>query len=102
LQHRSIPKIRTSLSYKNKYFFFSSIYNGYILCTHQNGCGKPELPQKHAAVQVCSCRECQSLSLVTDGSSEKSFVRCDQVDDLLGLVAELGEEVERLRSIQGV
>jgi len=33
-----------------------------------------------------------------DGSSENSCVRCDQVDGLLNRVAELREEVERLRS----
>ncbi|GAB0207986.1 hypothetical protein GRJ2_003264300 [Grus japonensis] len=59
-----------------------------------------ELPQKHAATQLSGCRECQSLSLVADGSSENGCVRCDQVDDLLSLVAELHEEVERLRSIR--
>ncbi|KAK4826358.1 hypothetical protein QYF61_007952 [Mycteria americana] len=59
-----------------------------------------ELPRKHAATQVSGCRECQGLSLVTDGSSENSCVRCDQVDNLLSLVAELQEEVERLRSIR--
>ncbi|GAB0209336.1 hypothetical protein GRJ2_003399300 [Grus japonensis] len=59
-----------------------------------------ELPQKHAATQVSGCRECQSLSLGMDGSSENGHVRCDQVDDLLSLVAELREEVERLRSIR--
>jgi len=48
-----------------------------------------ELPQNNAAIQVSGFRECQSLSLVTDGSSEKSCMRCDQVDDLLSLVAEL-------------
>jgi len=59
-----------------------------------------ELPRKHAAIQVSGCRECQSLSLVTDVSGENSGVRCDWVDDLLSLVAELREEVERLRSIR--
>ncbi|KAK4810652.1 hypothetical protein QYF61_007389 [Mycteria americana] len=59
-----------------------------------------ELPQKHAATQVSGCRECQGLSLFMDGSSEDSCVRCDQVDDLLCMVAELQEEVERLRSIR--
>ncbi|GAB0208322.1 hypothetical protein GRJ2_003297900 [Grus japonensis] len=59
-----------------------------------------ELTQKHAATQLSGCRECQSLSLGMDGSSENSCVRCDQVDDLLSLVAELREEVERLRSIR--
>ena len=59
-----------------------------------------ELPRKHAAVQVSGCRGCQCLSLATGGSSENSCVRCDRVDDLLSMVAELREEVERLRSIR--
>ncbi|GAB0179564.1 hypothetical protein GRJ2_000421700 [Grus japonensis] len=52
-----------------------------------------ELLQKHAATQVSGCRECQSLSLGMDGSEENGCVRCDQVDDLLSLVAELREKV---------
>ncbi|GAB0208855.1 hypothetical protein GRJ2_003351200 [Grus japonensis] len=59
-----------------------------------------ELPQKHAATQLSGCRECLSLALAEDGSSEIGCLRCDQVDDLLSLVAELREEVERLRSIR--
>ncbi|GAB0208393.1 hypothetical protein GRJ2_003305000 [Grus japonensis] len=59
-----------------------------------------ELPQKHAATQLSGCRERQSLALAEDGSSEIGCVRCDQADDLLSLVAELREEVERLRSIR--
>ena len=59
-----------------------------------------ELPQKHAATQVSGCRECLGLSLFTHGSHVDSCVRCDQVDDLLCMVAELWEEVERLRSIR--
>ena len=38
--------------------------------THVAAQTKP--PGKHAAIQVSGCRECQSLSLVPDGSSEKS------------------------------
>lgn len=72
----------------------------YVLCTHQNGSGNPDRAlKKHAAIQVSSCSECQSLSPLTDGSSENSCVRCDQVDDLLSLMVELQEEVERLRNI---
>ena len=36
-----------------------------------------------------------------EGSGDTSCVRCDQVGDLLSLVVELKEEVERLRSIRG-
>ncbi|KAK4806226.1 hypothetical protein QYF61_013370 [Mycteria americana] len=59
-----------------------------------------ELPGKHAATQVSGCRECLGISLFTHGSRADSCVRCDQVDDLLCMVAELREEVERLRSIR--
>ncbi|XP_040976770.1 maestro heat-like repeat-containing protein family member 7 [Aquila chrysaetos chrysaetos] len=37
---------------------------------------------------------------MTEGSGDASRVRCDRVDDLLGLVGELKEEAERLRSIR--
>ncbi|GAB0178621.1 hypothetical protein GRJ2_000327400 [Grus japonensis] len=59
-----------------------------------------ELPQKHAATQLSGCRECLSLALAGEGTSEIGCLRCDHVDDLLSLVAELREEVERLRSIR--
>ena len=58
-----------------------------------------EFPCKHTAVQVSGCRECVSLSLGPEGSSDNSLFWCDQVDDLFSLVAELKEEVERLRGI---
>ncbi|GAB0204880.1 mitochondrial enolase superfamily member 1 [Grus japonensis] len=57
-------------------------------------------PRKHAAVQVSGCRECLSLSLLLEGSGHTTCVRCEQVGDLLSMVAELKEEVERLRSIR--
>ena len=53
----------------------------------------------HAAVQVSGCRECLALSLLQEGSWDTTCVRCEQVEDLLSLVVELKEEVERLRSI---
>jgi len=59
-----------------------------------------ELLHKHTAVQVSGCRECLSMVLVPEDSRDNSCVLCDQVDDLLSLVAELKEEVERLRSIR--
>lgn len=59
-----------------------------------------ELPQKHTALQVPGCRECQSLALELDDSRDNSCVKCNQADDLLIMVAELREEVERLRSIR--
>ena len=59
-----------------------------------------EVPHEHTAVQVSGCRECLSLALVPENSRDNSCVRCDQVNDLLSLVAELKEEVEWLRSIR--
>jgi len=35
-----------------------------------------------------------------DGREDNSYVRCDQLDYLLGLVAEIRDEVDRLRSIR--
>jgi len=59
-----------------------------------------EAPRKDTGVQVSGCRECLSLALVPEDSRDNCCVRCDQVNDILSLVAELKEEVERLRSIQ--
>jgi len=59
-----------------------------------------DAPHKHMAVQVSGCRECLSLALVPEDSRDNGCVRCDQVNDLLSLVAELKEKVERLRSIR--
>jgi len=59
-----------------------------------------EAPRKDTSVQVSGCRECLSLALVPEDSRDNSCVRCEQVNELLSLVAELKEEVERLRSIQ--
>jgi len=61
---------------------------------------KMEIPHKHTGVQVSGCRECLSLVLVPEDNRDNSCVRRDQVNDLLSLVAELKEEVERLRSIR--
>jgi len=59
-----------------------------------------KLPHKHTAGQVSSCRECLSLALVPGDSRANSCVGYDQVKDLLSLVAELKEEVEKFRSIR--
>ena len=67
--------------------------------TRKNVETQMELPHKHAAVQVPGYRECLSLSVLPEGSSDSTRVCCDQLGDLLSLVAELREEVERLRSI---
>lgn len=50
-----------------------------------------ECPQKHTAIQVLGCKECQSLALLSEGSRENSCVRYNQVNNLLGPVAELRE-----------
>lgn len=57
------------------------------------------LPRK-AAVQVSGYRECLSLLLPSDGGRDTICMRCEQVDDLLQLVAELKEKMERLRNIR--
>ena len=55
---------------------------------------------KHAAVQVLGCRVCPSLLSVSDSSGEYACGRCAQVEELLSQVAELREEVNRLRIIR--
>ncbi|KFP04718.1 hypothetical protein N300_13098, partial [Calypte anna] len=50
--------------------------------------------------EVSGCAECLSLVLAPADSENKPCVRCEQVNDLLSMVAELKEEVERLRSIR--
>ena len=57
-------------------------------------------PHKHMGLQASGCKECRSLALAMEGSGDNTYVRCEQVNDLLILVAELKEEVERLRSIR--
>ncbi|RMC09657.1 hypothetical protein DUI87_13443 [Hirundo rustica rustica] len=68
--------------------------------TRKDAATLTEPPQNHAAVQISGCRESQSLVLVSYSIRDESCVRCDRVDDLLSLVVELREEVERLRSIR--
>jgi len=68
--------------------------------TTWNVATQTELLHEQAAVQVSGCRECLSLSLISEGSGQNACVRCDQVNDLLSLVAELKEEVEILRIIR--
>ncbi|KAK4808483.1 hypothetical protein QYF61_005800, partial [Mycteria americana] len=68
--------------------------------TRRNVATQTELPCKHTAIQVSGCGECLSLSLTPEGSRDNNCFQCNQVDDLLSLVAELKEEVERLRSIR--
>ena len=64
--------------------------------TRKNVATQTELPRKHPAVQVLGCRECLRLSVLSEGTSDNTCVHCDQLDELLSLVVELKEEVERL------
>ena len=59
-----------------------------------------EVPKQDASVQVSGCSECQSLTFAALGEGDSTCVRCDQLNDLLSLVVDLKEEVERLRSIK--
>ncbi|TRZ16813.1 hypothetical protein HGM15179_010322 [Zosterops borbonicus] len=63
-------------------------------------CNQVELSKKDASVQTYSCPECLSLSFVSGDNVKEACLRCEQVNDLLSLVAELREEVEQLRSIR--
>ena len=57
-----------------------------------------EVPKQDASVQVPGCSECQSLAFAALGEGDSTCVRCDQLNDLLSLVVDLKEKVERLRS----
>ena len=61
---------------------------------------KTEGLPRNVAVQVSGCRECQSLLLPREDGKDATYVRCEHVDELLSLVVELREEVERLRTIR--
>lgn len=53
---------------------------------------------KNVVDQVSGFREFLNLLLPVKGSRDMIYVRCDQVDDLLCMMVELKEEMERLRS----
>lgn len=59
-----------------------------------------ETSKKDTSVQTAFCEECLGLSVVPVDVLKGTCLRCEQVNDLLSLVAELKEEVERLRSIR--
>ena len=78
-----------------------------IPCTHERKAAakknvetQTEVPKQHPSVQISGCSECQSLAFAVLGEGGNTCVRCDQVNDLLNLVVDLKEEVERLRSIK--
>lgn len=60
-----------------------------------------EVPRQHASnTQVCGCSECQSLAFAVQSDGDSACIRCDQLNDLLSLVADPKEEGERLRRIR--
>lgn len=59
-----------------------------------------EAPHKHTNAQVSGCSECRSLALAVQGDRGNTCDKCEQVNDLLSLMADLKEEVERLTSIR--
>ena len=69
-------------------------------CTGKTVATQTEGLPRNVAVQVSGCRECQSLLLPREDGKDATCVRCEQVDELLSLVVELREEVERLRTIR--
>ena len=78
-----------------------------VPCTHvrkaaakKNVETQTEVPKQDASVQVSGCSECQSPALVVLGEGDSTCVRCGHVNDLLSLVVDLKEEVERLRNIR--
>ena len=77
-----------------------------MVCSRQKALSRKSVvaqtdcPLKNAAVQVSQCRECLSLLLPSESGRDTVCVRCEQVDGLVSLVAELKEEVERLRAIR--
>ena len=77
-----------------------------MVSTRQRACSEKTVATqreglpRNVAVQVSGCRECLSLLLPGEGGRDSTCVRCEQVDELLSLVVELKEEVERLRAIR--
>ena len=59
-----------------------------------------EVPKQGASAQVSGCSECQSLAFAVLGDGDSTCVRCDQLNDLLSLMVDLKEEVEKLRSLR--
>lgn len=59
-----------------------------------------EIPLQHASAQVCGCRECQGLAFAMQGDGDSACVRCKVLNNILSLVVDLKEEVERLSSIR--
>ena len=77
-----------------------------MVSTRQRTCPKKTVATqaeglpRNVAVKVSGYRECLSLLLPREGCRDSTCVRCEQVDELLSLVVELKEDVERLRTIR--
>ena len=78
-----------------------------VPCTHERKAAakknvetQTEVLKQHVSVQVSGCSECQSLTFAVLGEGDSTCVRRNQLNDLLSLVVDLKEEVERLRSIK--
>ena len=61
----------------------------YMVSTRQQACPKKTVATqteglpRNVAVEVSSCRECQSLLLPREDGKDATCVRCEQVDELL-------------------
>ena len=64
-----------------------------------NAATQTELLFKHATTLVSGCGMYEGIFLEVESDCKHACGRCDQTDELLCLVAELQEEVSRLRSI---
>jgi len=78
-----------------------------VPCTHERKAAakknvetQTEVPKQDASAQVSGCSECQSLAFAVLGDGDSTCVRCDQLNDLLSLMVDLKEEVEKLRSLR--
>ena len=59
-----------------------------------------EAPAQDASTQVTGCDESQRLAFAVPGDGGSTCIRCDELNDLVSLVVDLKEEVERLRTIK--
>ena len=59
-----------------------------------------EAPSRDASTQVTGCVDCWSLAFAVPDDGGRTCIRCDQLNNLLSLVIDLKEEVERLRTIK--
>lgn len=79
---------------------------GAIISTRQKALARKnvviqiECPSKSIADQVSGCSECLSVLPLVKSGRNSTFVRCEQVDNLLNMVVKLKEEVERLRECE--